>query len=120
MILKRIQRPWEYKKPKQDNHNKFYDSTEWRKIRAYKLDNNPFCEVCHKLDKFVKANTVDHFRPVRLYEHLKYDINNLTSMCASCHSKNTAIDTKIDTVSDFELNIKQFDLFRGGGYDKCF
>lgn len=68
---------------------KFYTSKVWRNLRAYKLSLQPFCERCPK-SLLTIATEVHHIKEVKIYPGLKLDINNLESLCKSCHSSHTA------------------------------
>lgn len=70
-------------------YSKFYHTTEWRKLRKYKLMINPLCEVCLEEERMTKAEVVDHHIELRDpnggWEH-RLDINNLVSMCNKHHN----------------------------------
>ncbi len=59
----------------------FYHSTEWKKLRLYKINKHFICEVCGKRP----AVDVHHIIPVREDWEKRLDFNNLQSVCASCH-----------------------------------
>lgn len=70
-----------YDRNKRDKEsNKFYHSVEWKKVRLIVLNNNPFCIDCGK-----PADTVDHIIAIKKGGS-KLDVNNLQSMCKSCHN----------------------------------
>jgi len=60
----------------------FYESIAWRRLRRVKLQKNPLCEVCLK----EKASAADHIVPIK-QGGAALDINNLQSLCGSCHGK---------------------------------
>ena len=60
----------------------FYESAAWRRLRRIKLEMNPICEECKK----GKATTADHIVPIK-QDGAALDINNLQSLCGSCHGK---------------------------------
>jgi len=68
---------------------RFYQSAAWRKLRAIKLMRNPMCEVCYANGRIEKATIVDHERAVKDYWEGRLDMENLTSVCLSCHSRKT-------------------------------
>ena len=70
---------------KRDNiFRKFYHSKEWRQMRARALQrDNYLCSRC----KVRVADTVHHIIPTRTDWSKRLDINNLESLCSSCHSK---------------------------------
>ena len=70
-------------------NQKFYQSAEWKALRKLKLSINPLCEECLKSRRFVKATMADHIKPIN-QGGLPLDINNLQSLCRSCHSIKSA------------------------------
>lgn len=63
---------------------KIYNSNTWKRLRAWKLRQNPICEYCRKRP----ATDVDHFIPLRDGVD-PYDESNLRSVCAHCHRLKT-------------------------------
>lgn len=68
------------KKERNQERKKFYNSSEWKKVRLLVLSNNPFCVECGHA-----ADTVDHKVAIK-NGGAKLDLNNLQSMCKSCHN----------------------------------
>jgi 5-methylcytosine-specific restriction protein A len=64
----------------------FYNSAAWKKLRSIKLCLDPLCEECYKKGILSKATIADHIVP-RKQGGVPLDINNLQSLCQSCHSK---------------------------------
>ena len=64
---------------------KFYQSSQWKKIRRSKLLANPLCERCLAGDREVvtAANTVHH-RDGNINNN---EASNLESLCAACHNR---------------------------------
>lgn len=56
----------------------------WRKIRARFMQANPLCAECKQLGRFIPATEVHHIKP--LSEGGTHDVENLMSLCHSCHS----------------------------------
>ena len=67
----------------------FYESPEWRKLRALHLKRNPLCEKCFVNGRITPAVIVDHKVEIKDGGG-KLDAENLTSMCRACHNKKTA------------------------------
>jgi 5-methylcytosine-specific restriction protein A len=73
-----------------------YDS-RWEALRELWLKKHPLCVDCEKQGKLTSANTVDHVTPWQsgateaLQQFMRFDMNNLQSMCAPCHSRKTAL-----------------------------
>ena len=64
--------------------SKIYNSTRWRKLRKLQLENNPFCVICGQ-----PAKIADHIIEIKDGGN-PFEINNLQSMCISCHNTKTA------------------------------
>ena len=61
----------------------------WRKIsEAFRRD-HPYCEDCDAEGRVTMATQVHHRKNRREHPELKYDWDNLMSLCDSCHSKRT-------------------------------
>ena len=65
-------------------HKKRYGRT-WQKIRARYVKQHPFCEMCLKEGKIVPVEQVHHKIP--LAEGGTHNMDNLISLCQSCHSR---------------------------------
>ncbi len=68
---------------------RFYNSTRWKRARAVKLGREPLCEEHLKQKRTVVATQVHHKISRKERPDLAYDIDNLESLCVSCHSKET-------------------------------
>lgn len=91
MQIKSIKRPWakQYNQGNRYNPDPFYQSSEWKKIRARKLEMNPFCECEKCKGKKVKAEMVDHILEIKLGGS-RTDMSNLMSLTNRCHAKKSA------------------------------
>lgn len=72
-----------------EERQNFYLSKHWRNLREYKLSLNPLCEVCMVEGYMEPATCVDHRVDLVDDPDKALDLNNLTSMCKSCHSRKT-------------------------------
>lgn len=70
-----------------------YNTVRWKKLRAWKLMQDPLCQDCLEEDKTVPAAEVHH---VILWQRgrgrwnrirLAYDSDNLRSLCLDCHHR---------------------------------
>lgn len=74
-------------------YHKLLNTVRWRRLRARKLERNPFCEDCAKSGLLTPAEEVHHIRPVGKEptpERMKataYDPSNLAALCHECHAK---------------------------------
>lgn len=81
----------DYKRENKDRVRcKLYDTARWKRFRLIKLKRNPLCEECLEHGRVVQAKHVDHKEPHRGDTTLFFDIDNLRSLCMSCHSRKTA------------------------------
>lgn len=65
---------------------RFYASGRWRRLRALKLATDPLCQECLLKGKLEPADTVHHIHERLQRPDLALEIENLLSVCASCHS----------------------------------
>lgn len=66
----------------------FYHSSQWQSMRKTKLGREPFCEICKQSGRLELAKCVDHIVEIKNGGGA-LDINNLQSLCQSCHSRKT-------------------------------
>lgn len=100
---------WEKKQDKgrtKLSQSGFYSQRRWIKVRDYVITNEPLCRRC--LSEFGKrkpAQMVDHIEPIndKSSNELKYGVENLRSLCFSCHN----IVTRIDNSKHSEANLKR-------------
>ena len=67
-----------------------YQSTEWKKIRKLKLQQNPLCEECLKMGLITPAQCVHHRIWLTLDNvhnpEIALNMENLVSLCLQCHN----------------------------------
>ncbi|WP_317957508.1 HNH endonuclease signature motif containing protein [Paenibacillus chitinolyticus] len=74
-------RPTECIKPKSSNLGGFF-------ITAVTLvRDNYLCQPCFKNDRLISAEIVHHIKELERYLELGLTLDNLESVCASCHNK---------------------------------
>lgn len=73
------------------DRRKIYNTERWRKLRDWKVVQNPLCELCLKEGMITPADDVHHIRsfmsadiPEVRYQ-LAYDPENLMSLCKRHH-----------------------------------
>jgi 5-methylcytosine-specific restriction protein A len=80
-------------KTKNINHKLIYNTKRWRELRIRKLMLNPLCELCLKNEIYTAAIEVHHIKNLNSETipeqkiKIGFDINNLMSLCAECHTK---------------------------------
>lgn len=67
----------------------FYQSRQWRSVRAALLREHPLCGACGAKGLLVAARVVDHVLPIK-DGGARFDAANLQSLCVSCHNSKTA------------------------------
>lgn len=68
-------------------HAKFYQSIEWKTLRAVKLSqSNYICEHCKAKGITTLAVDVHHKETLRDAWDKRLDINNLECLCVECHN----------------------------------
>jgi 5-methylcytosine-specific restriction enzyme A len=65
---------------------RFYNSDVWRRLRLSKLRQDPLCQRCLLKGFLVLALIAHHVKERRDFPELALEIDNLESLCASCHS----------------------------------
>ncbi|MEK4606553.1 HNH endonuclease [Geobacillus sp. FSL W8-1251] len=86
----------EYDKYKRNQQARaFYHSKEWERTRlAVLARDNYLCQRCLNEKRITRAVVVDHIRPLLVDWERRLDMNNLQSLCASCHNRKTAEDKR--------------------------
>lgn len=76
------------------DYQRLLNTKRWKELRAWKLQQNPLCEMCQAEGYVRAAVDVHHIRPVESahsvseMEQLCYDIKgNTMSLCIPCHVK---------------------------------
>lgn len=68
--------------------NSFYRSTKWQKARAVALArDNGLCQRCLKQSRVRQAQMVHHIVEVKDDWELRYNLDNLESLCHECHNR---------------------------------
>jgi 5-methylcytosine-specific restriction protein A len=67
----------------------FYQSRQWRVVRAAFLREHPLCGLCSARGGLIPARVVDHVVPVK-DGGTRYLASNLQALCVSCHNRKTA------------------------------
>lgn len=89
------------KKTKKENNNqptdmrrlrqKAYQSKEWRALRDTYIRMHPLCEECMKKNMVTPAQDVHHIKSPFTKGNINYtlllDMNNLMSVCKTCHAE---------------------------------
>jgi len=67
----------------------FYQSAQWRAVRAAFLRQHPLCCACEVRGRVVPAVVVDHVVPIK-QGGARFDPENLQSLCVSDHNAKSA------------------------------
>lgn len=65
----------------------FYKTTAWRKLRKMKLAEEPLCRTCG-----AAGRVVDHIQQISR-GGMRYDMNNLQTLCSPCHDRKRVEET---------------------------
>ena len=77
----------DYKRTRTDTKEQaFYTGTRWRKLRAYKLRQDPLCEICLKEGRTKAAELVHHKQEIK-QDGEEMALDNLESLCVRCHNR---------------------------------
>lgn len=77
---------WKEEAAKNRHRTRFYDSTNWRKVRdTYRLA-YPLCALCESRGVFTQMKFVDHITPIREGGGA-FNWDNLQSLCERCHNE---------------------------------
>ncbi|MBO6689527.1 MAG: HNH endonuclease [Henriciella sp.] len=85
---------YEKKRRNRDPYRNWYHRAAWKALRKQVLENNPFCVRCKRRGIVTVADTVNHIKKHESDEELFYDIENLESVCASCHGREIQSEEK--------------------------
>ncbi|MBM0868858.1 HNH endonuclease [Staphylococcus auricularis] len=74
---------------------RFYKSKQWRDVREQVLKRDNYeCQACKRQGKVTtidkskhKSLDVDHILELESHPELAYDMDNLETLCVSCHNK---------------------------------
>lgn len=73
--------------------NRFYQRTAWKNVRTLQLQLEPLCRKCRAAGKLIAASIVDHITAIA-DGGAELDLDNLQSLCASCHNTKTRSESK--------------------------
>jgi 5-methylcytosine-specific restriction protein A len=71
-------------------YQKIYNTPRWKRLRKFKVTENPICEVCAEKGITHVVEEVHHKIPFdinEINEDLAYDYDNLISLCITCHKE---------------------------------
>ncbi len=67
-----------------------YNTARWQRLRRLKLRTNPLCEDCMRsYTRLEPAAAVDHIIPINSGGDAYPPLEDLRSLCASCHNTKT-------------------------------
>ena len=75
------------KKNYHERYAEFYNSKEWKQLRAVKFsDAGGLCEECLEKGIVKAGKEVDHIKPIETHWHLRLVYENLRLLCSDCHN----------------------------------
>jgi len=101
--IERAERDRHYDETRRDRKlTEFYNSTAWKRAReAARIRDHNLCQDCLQRGRVVFADTVHHIVPVRAAWARRLQLDNLVSLCTSCH---TARHDKIPAQPAYQHN----------------
>jgi 5-methylcytosine-specific restriction protein A len=70
------------------NLMKFYKSRAWMTLRLEALQRDNYeCQQCKQRGKYRKADCVHHIKEVKPHPELALTLDNLMSLCNTCHNE---------------------------------
>jgi 5-methylcytosine-specific restriction endonuclease McrA len=71
-----------------------YTTQRWQRLRGHKLRVNPLCGACLTFGIIEPATAVDHKKPISTGGDPYPALEQLTSLCTSCHSLKTVCEQR--------------------------
>lgn len=73
-----------------------YRTQQWKVVRLEAKRRDRFrCVECRAVGRL----EVDHIKPIRSHPELAFDLTNLQTLCASCHTKKTRIEVGFEPLN---------------------
>lgn len=71
-----------------DDLDKIYGTARWKRARQTALIRDHYlCQECFRRGKYIQANIIHHIIPLRDDLSKAFDLDNLETICTSCHNK---------------------------------
>ncbi len=84
-----------HKDENKSNQYAFYRTRQWVHLRQQALERDHYvCQYCRLSNVVTPAKTVDHLRPLELFPDDGAKLNNLATICRSCHAFKTKWEQK--------------------------
>lgn len=66
-----------------------YNTTRWRRLRRFKLNDCPVCEMCKRCqsEEVHHRDSFMNYTDARTRDAVAFDPNNLVALCAECHRR---------------------------------
>lgn len=100
-----------YDKYKRNQEAKrFYNSAAWLKVRELALiRDNYLCQECLDNKLIAVADVVHHMKPLRDYPKLGLVLENLESLCHSCHNNKHSDENRTRDNKKTNINVVKMD-----------
>jgi 5-methylcytosine-specific restriction protein A len=66
-----------------------YNTARWQRYRRQKHQRDPLCETCLQVGRITPATVVDHRTPINQVGDPFPPLDDLASLCESCHNAKT-------------------------------
>jgi 5-methylcytosine-specific restriction protein A len=66
--------------------HEFYDTAQWKNLRAWFRGQHPLCQECERQGITTPSKIIDHIIPIEDGGDM-LDAGNLQALCVACHNK---------------------------------
>jgi 5-methylcytosine-specific restriction enzyme A len=85
------------------------NTARWKVVRQLKLSDQPLCYACELRGQVVIATVVDHVKAIKAGGEAFPPLDELMSLCASCHGQKTSARDRPERMGR-ERRFKGFDI----------
>ena len=85
------------------SNQEFYNSTAWRKTRAYYLSQSPLCEASLAEGKTVPGEVIDHIIPISV-GGAKMDARNFMTLSKAIHDIKSGLESHTSPLIAWDYN----------------
>ena len=78
---------WRRSDPRRAQIERWRSSTRWARVRRLKLASDPVCELCRAEGRTTAAEQVHHKQGALERPDLFFVLENLVSVCTTCHAQ---------------------------------
>lgn len=104
MARREVNKAYDTARQREEPHiRKFYNSNRWREIsKQVKLRDDYLCQECLRNNIYKPCDVTDHIIEIKDNFEMRWDIENMESLCHLCHSVKTRKEEKNRKVKNRE------------------